>query len=105
MIFNRIAVKIAFFLNGFIYANWVSRLPRIQEMYDADNGTIGVVLLSMSLGAVAAMPFTGWIIIKNGSRRITMLSTILYCAFVPLIPFMPGVVGLIILYLIMGIVT
>jgi MFS family permease len=105
MLLNRIAVKIAFFLNGFIYANWVSRLPRIQELYNADNGTIGVVLLSMSLGAVGAMPFTGWVIIKNGSRRITMLAIILYCAFVPLIPFMQSIAALIALYLIMGIVT
>jgi MFS family permease len=105
VILNRIAVNIAFFLNGFIYANWVSRLPRIQDLYKADNGTIGIVLLSMSLGALIAMPFTGWIIIKNGSRRITLISVILYCLFVPLIPVMPGVISLIILYLIMGIVT
>jgi MFS family permease len=105
VLLNRIAVKIAFFLNGFIYANWVSRLPRIQELYKADNGTIGIVLLSMSLGAVIAMPFTGWIIIKNGSRRITLFAVIFYCTFVPLIPFMPGMLSLIFLYLIMGIVT
>ncbi len=105
MALNRIAVKIAFFLNGFIYANWGSRLPRIQEQYGADNGTIGIVLLAMSLGAVAAMPFTGWAIIKNGSRRITLFALIFYCSVVPLIPFMPGIVALIALYLAMGIVT
>jgi MFS family permease len=105
VLLKRIAVKIAFFLNGFIYANWVSRLPRIQELYGADNGTIGIVLLSMSLGAVMAMPFTGWFIIKHGSRRITLVALILYCAFVPLIPFMPGLAVLIILYLVMGIIT
>jgi MFS family permease len=101
----RIAVNIAFFLNGFIYANWVSRLPRIQEHYKADNGTIGIVLLAMSLGAVVAMPFTGWVIIKNGSKRITVFAIIGYCIFVPLIPLMPNVMALIVLYLIMGIVT
>ena len=105
MLKNRIAVNIAFFLNGFIYANWVSRLPRIQEMYHADNGTIGIVLLSMSLGAVAAMPFTGWMIIKNGSRRITLLAVFLYCVFVPLIPFMQVIGALIPLYFIMGVTT
>ncbi|HEY0651779.1 MAG TPA: MFS transporter [Chryseosolibacter sp.] len=105
MLLNRIAVKVAFFLNGFIYANWVSRLPRIQELYGADNGTIGLVLLAMSLGAVVAMPFTGWIIIKNGSRVITLIAVILYCAFVPLIPFMPNIGALFALYLTMGIVT
>src|SRR5689334_23383792 len=105
MLLNRIAVKIAFFLNGFIYANWVSRLPRIQELYHADDGTIGLVLLASSIGAVGAMPFTGWVIIKNGSRRITLLAAISYCMIVPVIPLMPGVTALIALYFIMGITT
>ncbi len=105
MLLNRIAVKIAFFLNGFIYANWGSRLPRIQELYNASDGTIALVLFCMSLGAVAGMPFTGWIIIRNGSRRITLWALILYCVFVPLIPFMPNLAALMALYLVMGITT
>jgi MFS family permease len=105
LLLNRIAVKIAFFLNGFIYASWVSRLPRIQELYGADDGTIGLVLLSLSLGAVAAMPFTGWAIIRHGSRRITLFSLIAYCALVPLIPFMQTIPAVAMLYLLMGIVT
>ncbi|MEO5600283.1 MAG: MFS transporter [Cyclobacteriaceae bacterium] len=105
MLLNRIAVKVAFFLNGFIYANWVSRLPRIQDHYEADNGTIGVVLLAMSIGAVAAMPFTGWVIIKNGSRRISLFSLIIYCAFIPMISLMPGIISLVLLYVVIGIST
>jgi MFS family permease len=105
VLLNRIAVKIAFFLNGFIFANWVSRLPRIQEHYHADNGTVGLVLLFLSIGGVTAMPFTGWMIIRNGSRRITLVSIVSYCIFVPLIPLMPGVSSLIVLFLIMGITT
>lgn len=105
MLLRRLAVNIAFFVNGFIFANWVSRLPRIQELYGADDGTIGLVLLASSIGAVGAMPFTGWVIIKNGSRRITLFSALLYCAVVPLIPLLPGITTLIVLYFFMGIVT
>ena len=105
MLLHRIAVKTAFFINGFIFANWVSRLPRIQELYHADDGTIGLVLLASSIGAVGAMPFTGWVIIKYGSRRITLISAILYCAFVPLIPLAQNLLPLIALYFLMGIVT
>ncbi len=105
MLLNRIAVKIAFFLNGFVYANWVSRLPRIQEQYHADNGTIGMVLLAMSIGAVGAMPFTGWLIIKNGSRRMSLASLLMYCCFVTLIPFMSGIPMLALLYIVIGVST
>jgi MFS family permease len=105
VILHRIAVKIAFFVNGFVFANWGARLPRIQELYQADNGMIGLVLLALSIGAVGAMPFTGWAIIKNGSRMITIVAVIAYCVLVPLIPFMPNVIFLIGLYFLMGIAT
>ncbi|MBA4056080.1 MAG: MFS transporter [Marivirga sp.] len=105
MLLHRIAVKIAFFINGFLFANWVSRLPRIQELYSADDGTIGVVLLASSMGAVGAMPFTGWVIIRNGSRRITLLAAFLYCMVIPFIALMPGIIALFILFFLMGIVT
>lgn len=105
MLLHRLAVKTVFFINGFIFANWVSRLPRIQELFGADDGTIGLVLLSLSIGAVAAMPFTGWIIIKHGSRKITLYSAFLYCAIVALIPILPGLSALFVLYFFMGIVT
>ncbi len=48
------------------------------------------------------MPFTGWLIIRNGSRRITIFSIFLYCIFVPLVPLMPGLPGLVVLFFIMG---
>lgn len=105
MLLNRIAVKIAFFLNGFIYANWVSRLPRIQEHFHAHDGMIGMVLFSLSLGAIVAMPFAGWVIIRNGSRTITLFSLLAYCALVPLIPLMPGIAGLMVLFLVVGAAT
>lgn len=105
MLLNRIAIQITFFINGFLYANWGSRLPRIQELYHADNGTIGIVLLASSLGAVGAMPFAGWVIIRHGSRKITLVTVLLYCILVPLIPIMPGIASLIAVYFLMGIAT
>lgn len=98
----RIAVKLIFFINGFVHANLASRFPRIQELFSIDNGTLGIVLLSSSIGALLAMPFTGWLIIRNGSRRITIAAVFLYCIFVPLIPLMPGIAGLAIIFFIMG---
>jgi len=98
----RIAVKLIFFINGFVHANLATRFPRIQEIFSIDNGSLGFVLLSSSLGALAAMPFTGWLIIRNGSRKITIISVFAYCMFVPLIPLMPELAGLFIIFFVMG---
>jgi fucose permease len=99
----RIAVKLIFFINGFVHANLAARFPRVQDIFSIDNGTFGFVLLASSVGALLAMPFTGWLIIRNGSRRITILAVFLYCIFIPLVPIMPGLIGLLMVFFIMGI--
>ncbi|MBK5278280.1 MAG: MFS transporter [Bacteroidia bacterium] len=100
---SRIAVNLFFFINGFVHANLASRFPRLQELFNIDNGTLGLVLLATSVGALIAMPFTGWLIIRNGSRRVANFSVFSYCIFVPLVPLMPGLTGLILIFFIMGV--
>ncbi len=100
---SRIAVKIVFFLNGFVHANYFSRLPRIQEQFSIDNGVVGLVLLASSVGALLSMPFTGWLIIRNGSKRITIFGIFSYCALIPFIPWMPNLWALIVLFFILGV--
>ncbi|HLZ17926.1 MAG TPA: MFS transporter, partial [Cyclobacteriaceae bacterium] len=102
---SRVAVKIFFFLNGFVHANYFSRLPRIQEQFSIDNGVVGLVLLSSSVGALLAMPFTGWLIIRNGSRRITIFGAFFYCALIPFIPIIPSLPLLTALFFIVGLAT
>jgi MFS family permease len=101
--YPRVAVKIIFFLNGFIHANLYSRLPRVQEIFSIDNGTLGFVLLASSIGAIGAMPFTGWFIIRFGSRRISLFSVFFYCLLVPFVPWVFNLAGLIILFFLMGV--
>jgi MFS family permease len=99
----RLAVKIIFFLNGFAHANYYSRLPRIQDQFGIDNGTIGIVLLSSSIGAFLAMPFTGWLIMRNGSRKIGLLSVYMYCGLVPFIALSPNLVSLLVVFFLLGV--
>jgi MFS family permease len=102
---SRIAVKILFFLNGFIHANYYSRLPRIQNHFLINNGELGFVLLSASVGALFAMPFTGWMIIRNGSRRVTIFAAYFYCAMIPFIPLMSNMAMLMALFFVIGLST
>jgi MFS family permease len=100
---SRLAVKIIFFLNGFVHANYFSRLPRIQDQFAIDNGVIGLVLLSSSIGAILAMPFTGWLIIRNGSRRVTIFAAYFYCSLILFISWMPALWSLVILFFLLGV--
>lgn len=64
---------------------------------------MGVVLLSTALGAMLAMPFSGWLIIRNGSRKIGLFSVYMYCGLVPFIPICPGLISLIAVFFLLGV--
>ncbi|MEM8523180.1 MAG: MFS transporter [Bacteroidota bacterium] len=102
---SRLAVNIIFFINGFIFANWAARLPLLQDTYDINHKMLGFVLLSASLGALFAMPFTGWLISKNGSQKITQRAAFLYLCIVPFIPLSPNYWTLMTTFFIMGMMT
>ena len=75
----RLAVNLYFFANGLIYATWASRIPDLQQIYDMDNSQMGFILLAHSIGAFVAMPFTGWLSHRYGSRWIAFISGIAFC--------------------------
>ncbi len=71
MVRSRWAVSLVFFVNGFLFANYIARLPDIQVIYGLDYRQLGFVLLSSAVGSLLAMPFTGYLIDRYSSRRVT----------------------------------
>ncbi len=100
---NRIAVATFFLTNGFLYANWAGRLPEIQHFFDISNATLGILLFLAALGALLAMPFSGWLTAKFGSEKVTYATGMLFCCIVPMLVVVPNfwVAGL--FFFIMGI--
>ncbi len=64
---------------------------------------MGVVLLSTALGAMLSMPFSGWLIIRIGSRKVGLFSVYMYCALVPFIPIVFNLVGLVGVFFLLGV--
>ena len=69
----RNAVGLTFFLNGLVFASWVSRIPEVRASFDLTNGQLGLVLLAIALGSVLALPTTGAAINALGTVRIVRL--------------------------------
>ncbi|MEM8583039.1 MAG: MFS transporter [Bacteroidota bacterium] len=90
----RYAVSYTFFIIGFIYASWSSRLPRLTEMYGLNDADLSTVLLTIAIGALVAMPLTGVIIVRTGSRRLTAINAILFVVFTLLLLHSPGYTAL-----------
>jgi len=88
----RRAVRILFFLNGALFATWASRVPAVQAERGLSHGALGLVLFSIALGAVIAMPLAGVLIARFGSALVSKVAAFGYCAMLPAIVLAPDVV-------------
>lgn len=78
-----------FFVNGAVFANWVTRIPAVSDRTGATPGALGLALLCIAIGSIAAMSLAGRVIDRYGSARISVLTGLGTAAAVTL----PGLVG------------
>ena len=81
----RLATSLFFFGMGFSFATWASRIPDIKSALQLSEAALGTLLFAMPIGQLFAMPFSGKVVTKYGSRTMTFLGLLLYAACLPLI--------------------
>ena len=74
----RMAVGCLFFLQGICFASWASRIPSIQQKLQLTDTALGVVLFALPVGSMIALPFSGWLVTKFGSKKIATNALLLY---------------------------
>lgn len=67
---TRIAVFLFYIIQGICFASWASRIPSIKGMLDISDAKWGTILLMLSVGEIAGMSLSGFVISKFGSRTI-----------------------------------
>lgn len=79
----RWAVASYFFVSGFTYASWASRIPTIQMHLGLNKADLGSALFTMPLGMMITLPFTGMLLKRYNSRLIMLLGSIIFniCLF------------------------
>ena len=75
---------VLFLVHGIVVGTWVSRIPAIQAQLHLQNGVLGLTLLSSAIGAVSTMPVTGSLVSRYGSKKVTSISSVLFCTAVVL---------------------
>ncbi len=75
---TRMAVSAFFFCQGLCFASWASRIPDIKAALHLSEATLGTLLLALPLGQLSAMPFSGRLIARFGSRKVLRIGLILY---------------------------
>lgn len=69
----RNGVVTAYAGSGLIFASWVSRLPAIKDDLGLTPGTVGLLLLCMSMGSFVSVGSSGLVVLRLGSKLTTRL--------------------------------
>lgn len=79
----RLAILCLFLIHGLIVSTWASRLPVIQHQLGVSSGQLGLLLLSGAIGSILAMPLSGKIMGRFGSKLVGVLSSFAFCLVLP----------------------
>lgn len=69
-----VAGRLAFALLGVMVSMWAALIPYVKQSLQVSEATIGMLLLSLGIGAVVAMPITGALAVRFGCRRMLYLA-------------------------------
>jgi MFS family permease len=74
----RWAVSTIFLLNGAGIGVWAAHVPLVQARAGIDTGVLGFLLLTIAGGAISAMPLSGWMAGRWGTRAVVVGSGLLF---------------------------
>jgi MFS family permease len=71
---------IAFIGSGFAFASWASRIPQVRDRLHLSAAQLGLVLLCIAAGSLLALPLSGPVVHRLGSRRTVAGMAVLLAA-------------------------
>jgi fucose permease len=83
----RIATAVFFFVSGFGFSSWASRIPTIQRNLHLNEAQLGAVLFAMPAGLMCTLPVTGYLLRRFSSRYIMITGAVLFNIMLCLVGF------------------
>jgi MFS family permease len=90
----RAATTLIFFMTGFVYAAWATRIPAIKADLDLSAGALGLAILGLEAGAIAGLPAGGALTARAGSRTALRTGFGAYPAALVAVALAPGLPAL-----------
>ena len=68
------AILIIFAISGFSFSTWVSRTPELRDILQATTGTMGIILLGLSIGSITGLVLSNVFIRSKGGKFAIIFS-------------------------------
>ena len=75
----RIGAAIFFFISGFGYSTWASRIPTIKHELHLNEAQLGTVLFALPVGLMLMMPVTSWLLTRYSSKAVMLFGSTVLC--------------------------
>jgi len=69
----RNAVFVIFWLTGFLFASWASRVPTMRDILDASTSQMGLLILGLAVGSVLGLFASSHVIARLGATTTILL--------------------------------
>ncbi|SNX69121.1 fucose permease [Cereibacter ovatus] len=99
---GRWAVAAMFFANGLVMGAWAPQIPLLLPRHGIGEGAMGLLILALGAGAVAAMALTGGLVARHGSRTVLRLFAVAASLTLAAVVLAPGLYGLTLAMVAMG---
>jgi MFS family permease len=74
----RIGCAVFFFISGFGYSSWASRIPSVQQQLHLNEAQLGSLLFALPIGLMFTMPITGRLLSHYTSRSIMLFGALMF---------------------------
>jgi MFS family permease len=65
---QRFFLSVFFFISGFCFSSWASRIPTIKTFFGYNEAELGTILLFMPISSLIGLPVSGWLVARYDSR-------------------------------------
>jgi MFS family permease len=83
----RIANAVFFFISGFGYTTWTSRIPDLQLQLHLNKAQLGAALFALPIGLFVTIPFTSRLLSKFSSNGIMLIGALAFNFILALVGF------------------
>lgn len=82
---TRLATRLGFVIAGFAMACWAPLVPIAKANVGVDDAGFGLLLLCLGAGSLVAMPATGWLASRYGSKPLIAVGALGLVALLPML--------------------
>lgn len=75
---------VLFLIHGLVVSTWISRIPAVKTALRLNDAVLGLALLGMAVGAVCTIPVAGWLIGRFGSKKTSIIASLVFCCSIVL---------------------